>query len=414
MITIYKYLGIFLIPIIKINIFFRIRKGKENKNRYKERYGVSNIKRPKGNLIWIHATSVGEFKSADILINSLSKKHTILVTTTTSSAANFAIKNYKGKIIHQFIPYDIFFWVENFLNKWRPNLIIWIESDLWPLTLSLIKQKSIKSILVNVRMSPKSFEKWKNLKSIYNQMISCFSEIFAQSELDKYRIEYLTNRKIKFIGNLKLATINNNKIPKTKINSKSFNKFKILMLASTHKNEEEIFIPLIKKITSSKNKYKVIIAPRHPERSASILSILNKNHIPSKIINNSNYDKKVLILNTFGDLNRYFLISDIVFLGGSLINKGGHNPIEAAINNCIIISGPNIFNWENIYNKMKKNRSCFIYKDIKSIEKKIMNLLKKSDSDIKKIKKRSKIFAKRKFFDSSKLFFSINKVLKNS
>ena len=140
MIIIYKYLGIILIPLIKINLLLRILKGKENKNRFSERYGISSIERPEGDLIWIHAASVGEFKSAVLLIDTLHKKYTILLTTTTLSAANFAIKKYGHKIIHQFAPLDISMWVEKFLIKWRPKLVIWIESDLWPITTKLLKQ----------------------------------------------------------------------------------------------------------------------------------------------------------------------------------------------------------------------------------------------------------------------------------
>ena len=164
MIILYKYIGIILIPLIKLNVFFRIVRGKENKTRFSERYGITSIERPKGDVVWIHAASIGEFKSADLLINLLYKNYTILVTTTTLSAANFASKNYAHKIIHQFAPLDISLWVEKFLNKWRPKLVIWIESDLWPITMELLKQKSIKSLLVNVRMSPQSFKKWKVIK----------------------------------------------------------------------------------------------------------------------------------------------------------------------------------------------------------------------------------------------------------
>ena len=205
----YKYLGIILIPLIKLNVFFRILRGKENKKRFSERYGIASIERPEGNVIWIHAASIGEFKSADLLINLLYKNYTILVTTTTLSAANFALQNYHHKIIHQFAPLDISLWVEKFLNKWKPKLVIWIESDLWPITMELLKQKSIKSLLVNVRMSPQSFKKWKKIKFFYKQMTECFSEIFAQSQLDRERIKTLTNRNIKFIGNLKLSSGSN-------------------------------------------------------------------------------------------------------------------------------------------------------------------------------------------------------------
>ena len=156
-------MGIILIPLIKINLLLRIMNGKENKKRIHERYGKSLIKRPVGDLVWLHAASIGEFKSADLIINKLYKKYTVLVTTTTLSAANYASKYYSQKIIHQFAPLDIYPWVNNFLKKWEPKLVVWIESDLWPTTMHLIKKKTIKSLLVNVRMSPKSYERWKNI-----------------------------------------------------------------------------------------------------------------------------------------------------------------------------------------------------------------------------------------------------------
>ena len=165
-------------------------RGKENKVRFSERYGIASMERPEGDVIWIHAASIGEFKSAGLLINLLYKNYTILVTTTTLSAANFASKNYNHKIIHQFAPLDISLWVEKFLNKWRPKLVIWIESDLWPITMKLLKQKSIKSLLVNVRMSPQSFKKWKKIKFFYRQMTECFSEILPKANLIKNELKY--------------------------------------------------------------------------------------------------------------------------------------------------------------------------------------------------------------------------------
>ena len=121
---IYRFLGILLIPLIKLNILIRIKKGKESKIRYKERFGKITEKRPSNKLIWIHAASIGEFKSADLVINSFYKKYTILITTTTLTAANFAEKYYGDKIIHQFAPLDIELWVKRFLNYWKPSLII--------------------------------------------------------------------------------------------------------------------------------------------------------------------------------------------------------------------------------------------------------------------------------------------------
>ena len=252
MIYIYKYLGILLIPFIKLNVLLRIKKGKENEFRYKERFGKISVKRPPNKLIWIHAASIGEFKSADLLINFLYKEYTILITTTTLSAANFAQEHYGNKIIHQFAPLDIEFWVKKFLYFWKPSLVIWIESDLWPVTLQLIKKMKIKSLLINVRMSPQSFLKWRKIKFFYKQITDCFDEIIAQSEKDKNRISELTKRDVRFIGNLKLANKINLQDPNINENFLNNNKCITLMFTSTHEEEEFKLILLVKKLLQKK------------------------------------------------------------------------------------------------------------------------------------------------------------------
>ena len=147
MILLYKYICFLLIPLIKINIYYRVLKGKENKKRYYERYGISKINKPKKDLIWIHATSVGEFNSANTIIEKFYLKNTILLTTTTLAASDLALRKYGNRIIHQFLPLDVSIWVERFINHWQPKLVIWIESDLWPNTLSLLtKCKNISKI----------------------------------------------------------------------------------------------------------------------------------------------------------------------------------------------------------------------------------------------------------------------------
>ena len=144
MFNFYRYFSIILIPIIYINIFLRLINNKEDKKRYKERFGITNKNKPEKNIIWIHAASVGEFKSSKMLIESYYKNYSILVTTTTKSAAEYAHNFYSDKIIHQYAPFDVEIWIKRFLNFWQPKLIIWIESDFWPITLNVIKQNNIK------------------------------------------------------------------------------------------------------------------------------------------------------------------------------------------------------------------------------------------------------------------------------
>ena len=143
MLKLYRLLSYIAIPLILINICLRIIQKKEDKLRYKERFGKSSIQIPQNKIIWIHAASIGEFKSADVLINNLHKKYILLVTTTTVSAAEYAMKHYKDKIIHQFAPLDVDLWIKRFLQYWSPSLVIWIESDIWPITMYVLKKFKI-------------------------------------------------------------------------------------------------------------------------------------------------------------------------------------------------------------------------------------------------------------------------------
>jgi len=412
MIHIYRYIGIILIPLIKLNILIRIKQSKEVASRYKERFGITSHSKPIKKLIWIHAASVGEFKSAGVLINSLHKKYFVLVTTTTVSAAEYAMTHYKDKIIHQFAPLDVDIWIKRFLQYWSPSLVIWIESDIWPITMHALKKFKINAILVNVRMSPQSFNKWKKISFFYKQTLECFSEIYAQSQIDQKRISSLIKREVKFIGNLKLAslkkTLLQNHNPNLTFNNKSLN----LMIVSSHEGEEDKLLPMIKKLIANNSNMRIILAPRHPKRSTKIKSLCNSLQIPSRLEDNSpSNSRELVIVNSFGHLASYFESSDIVFLGGSLISKGGHNPLEPAIHNCALITGPFIYNWQNIYEDMLINDACLKIQTVDDLEIKIQDLISNDDL-LNKMKMNAYQYAQKKFFNTQVLLNCIEKQIK--
>ena len=410
MIHIYKLIGILLIPFIKLNVYLRILKGKESALRYKERFGIGKIfKKDNKKIIWIHAASIGEFKSANYFIESLYKKYTILVTTTTLSAANYAAANYDKKIIHQFAPFDVSYWVNNFLNNWQPSFIIWIESDLWPVTLNIIKKRKIKSILINLRISPKSYKRWRTFPNFYTQLLNAFDDILAQSELDQNRIQDLTKKQIGYIGNIKLIeNIDTNQEYDSKKSIKNKDIITI-MIASTHYNEESYLIPALKKILDENKKIRVIIAPRHIDRVDEIIRLCNDHKLKSTTV--SDYkkdDPSILIVNSFGILQKYFETSDIVFLGGSLIEIGGHNPIEAARKKCAILTGRYVFNWQNIFDQMIQLKICIKINSDKDFFYHI-NRLVTQKSELTKMKNGAYTFAKKQFVDTAFLNEIINK-----
>ncbi len=367
----YKIISFLLIPIIKINTFMRILKKKEDKNRYKERFGITNLKRPlEKELIWIHASSVGEFKSSDFLINNFYNNYYILITTTTTAAADYAIKNYGNKIIHQYAPYDITIWVNKFLDFWQPKFVVWIESDLWPNTIVKLRERGITSVFLNARISPKSFNKWKYFSSYYKFITKTFFAIYAQSQNDLKRIKRLTNNEVGYLGNLKLTK------KFKKLSNSSISKNINIMIASTHHNEEDLIIPHIENISKKYPQINFFITPRHPERSKIIFELLKSKRLNVGLHSNIKNTKiQFLIIDSFGKMDEFYNKSDIVILGGSFTNNGGHNPIEAAVANCAIITGPHVYNWQNLYEDMIKKNCCLMIKNSKELEHHIINLI---------------------------------------
>ncbi len=406
MLKLYKFFCYILIPLAIINLYLRILKKKEDNKRYKERFGNKTASfQSYKKIIWLHAASVGEFKSSDLIINQYYKSFNILVTTTTRSSGEYIKERYKNKVIHQYLPIDVPYWCSRFLNYWKPNLVLWIESDIWPNMLKIIKDKKIKSFYLNARLSPKSFKKWIYFNKLYSESLSCFNKIYAQSQDDLKRIEKLHNTRIEYIGNLKLSNIK-----KIKFNQ-NHNKLFSIMIVSSHTSEEEKIIKHIKTIIK-RERLNICIAPRHPERSSNISNILLKHNLSYKLDSEKNAAQKdVVIVDSFGKLDSYYYDSEIVILGGSFIRKGGHNPIEPAKYGCAIISGNYVYNWQNIYNDMAKEKACIIA-DEPVYLKKIINEFMMDKNLLENYKKKALDFSNKKFFDNESLFNQINLVLK--
>ncbi len=405
MLKIYTILSYLLVPIIIINLYLRIYKNKEDSKRYFERLGKSNIRFKKSKkVIWLHAASVGEFKSSDLIIKKYHKNFHILVTTTTKTSAEYVKKYYNDKVVHQYIPFDVPMWCSRFVGYWKPSLILWIESDIWPNMLKIIKDNDINCFYINARVSPKSYKKWKFLKNLYSSSLSTFNEIFVQSPNDLSRIKELCNQELKYIGNLKLYNDNVNTV------DQNIEKIFSVMIVSSHETEEDKIIKNIKDIIIN-NKLKICIAPRHPDRTREISKLLEKyNFSYSLDSEEKNNDYDVTIVDNFGKLDTYFSKSHIVILGGSFVNKGGHNPLEPAKHGCAILSGKFVYNWQNIYDEMANENACIIIKDTSELNDKIINLIFNKNI-IEEFKKKALDFSNKKFFDNEKLFYKINLVL---
>ncbi len=364
----YRIISILLFPFLELYLFFRVFKKKEDKSRLKERFGNPTKSRPEGQIIWLHAVSVGEANSSLILIDELLKfapKTSILFTTTTLTSAKIIsekLPKWQGRVIHQFLPIDSYFCVKNFLDFWRPRAAIFVESEIWPNLIFEARKMGALTFLVNARMSEKSAKKWLLARLIGFRIFDYFATIFAQSEGDKKRLEKLTNQEVLLYGNLKSQAhnleANEEKISdlKGKIGNRKF-----LVAVSTHAGEEEIILQVHDRLKNNFPDFLTIIVPRHPNRAQEIKNLCRSRKISqrsqSENISNST---EIYLADSLGEMGIFYSLQNFAFIGGSLLPIGGHNPFEAIKLGCAVISGSQVFNFAEIYRDLQKDQACLI------------------------------------------------------
>ena len=379
-------------PII---IFFRILKRKENPRRFLEKFSLEKKKRGQGKLIWFHCSSVGEFLSVIPILEKLEKekdiKKILLSTSTLSSSKIFNKFKFK-KTIHQFYPIDNPLIINKFLDHWKPSSVFFVESEIWPEMLRILKLRKIKIFLLNARISKKSFAKWKNLKKIGIKIFNMFDYIFPQNKQTFNYLKYFNVKNIKILGNLKFSETE--KLESYKSLSKIFKKRKIICAASTHNNEEEIISDIHLSLRKNIKNLLTVIIPRHIERSKTILQNLKEKKI-NYICHSENKklrkDIEVYLVDTYGDSKAFYSISKVVFLGGSFVPRGGQNPLEPVRYGCNIVHGKHIYNFTEIYDMLHKNKLSFKAKNFSELKKIINNLLIKKQNNKKKVNKFKKI-----------------------
>ena len=355
-----------LSPII---IIFRILKNKEDPSRFIEKLGIFEKKSIKGKLIWFHGSSVGEILSIIPLVEKFEKNKNIkniLITSNTFSSSKVLKKFRLKKTIHQFLPIDSRILVKKFLSNWEPSVAIFIESEIWPNFINEINRKEIPLILINARMTKKTFLKWNNLKNFSKSIFNKFNLTLSQNKETMFFLKKLGSKNIKNFGNLKFSENKSNK--DNNIKSKKLLKFfksKNFVFGgiSTHSGEEE-FCGKIQTLIKYKIKNSLtVIIPRHIDRCADIIMRLQnlglKVHLHS---DKSNIDKKtdIYLVDSFGETNSFINQCNIVFLGGSVIKRGGQNPLEAVRLKCKVLHGPYTYNFSEVYALLRNLNLCFV------------------------------------------------------
>ena len=353
-VRVYKGLSALARPLSGAVIARRLRQGKEDVARVGERRGIPSIDRPAGPLVWIHGASVGEVLAAADLIERLRALGLrILLTSGTVTAAAMVERRFPPDIIHQYIPFDTPRYVESFLDYWQPGLALFIESDLWPNLIVGSAERRIPMVLINARMSPRSFPRWMRFRGTIGALLECFDLCLAQSEIDAERFAALGAANVVISGNLKLD------VPPPQADPRKLEALKaltsrrtIFVAASTHPGEEEIVLDAYRRLAGHFTNLLAIIVPRHPKRGIAIAQMLDaagmnvalrsQDELPSD-------DTQIYVADTMGELGLFYRLAPVVFMGGSLVAHGGQNPIEAIKLGAAVVHGPEVFNFAEIY-----------------------------------------------------------------
>jgi 3-deoxy-D-manno-octulosonic-acid transferase len=382
-------LAIIISPII---IIYRIVKGKEDVKRVGEKFCIYS-KKKSNKKVWIHAASVGELMSIVPVIRKLEKNkkiNSILLSTSTTSSAKIFNKLKLNKTSHIYFPLDNNFIVKRFINYWQPELAIFIDSEIWPNMFRNLQIKDIPIVIMNARITKRSFNKWQIFPNFANQVFGKITLALPQNlETLKY-LKLLKVRDIKTAGNLKYYGQKDNHDYSTKLLKNKFKNLKVWCAASTHFNEEILIGKLHKKLKKKQKKLITIIIPRHVSRTNEIKEALNKIEL-NCILHSSNEKIKkntdIYLVDSYGETSKFYSLTNISFVGGSIIKHGGQNPLEPARLGNYIISGPNVKNFKEIYGFLSKLKMSSITSDILKMENLILKRLnnKTPNKNIKRI-----------------------------
>lgn len=360
-------------PFLEQFLRLREKRGKENSARLAERMGKPSRPRPSGPLVWVHAASVGEAQSALILIDALGRSVSdvnVLITTGTVTSAELMVKRLPAFAFHQFVPVDNPDWVRTFLDHWKPDLALWMESELWPNILIALKERSVPLALINARLSDRSFANWSRAKGFASQIIGCFSLILAQTEKDASHYRALGASNVVVTDNIKYSAAplpyDADALAALQL---AIADRPVWVYASTHAGEESLACRAHKVIKEKVPDLLTIIVPRHPERREAVADACFEEGVKFRLRSNNNalpvIDDDIYIADTLGELGLFYTLCPIAMIGRSFSDDGGggHNPVEAAQLGCAVLTGPNNQYQRQIYDDMQEFAAVMEAKD---------------------------------------------------
>ncbi|PWC32619.1 3-deoxy-D-manno-octulosonic acid transferase [Azospirillum sp. TSO35-2] len=353
-------------PAVRLYLDRRRAAGKEDPARQAERFGTASCPRPDGPLVWIHAASVGEANSVLVLVRRLletAPELTVLMTTGTVTSAELMGKRLPGRAIHQYVPVDLPGAVDRFLDHWRPDAVLWTESEIWPNLLAGIRARGIPAALVNARMSERSFARWRNAPGLIGGLLSTFQITLAQTEGDAERLRRLGAPAVVSVGNLKFSA----EPPPAAAEAMeplraALDGRLVWLLASSHPGEDEIAAAVHMALAPTLPGLLTVVAPRHAHRGEAIAALMRSRGL--SVLQRTPPDPAggpllpkpehaVYVADTMGELGLFYRAAPVVCMGGSFIPHGGQNPVEPAQLGCAVLYGPHMFNFGEITHKLE-------------------------------------------------------------
>ncbi len=343
----YRLAGRLAAPLLPLLLAQRLRRGKELPGRVQERWGKASQARPAGTVIWVHAASVGESLAVLPLVEALARERpatALLMTSTTVTSARLLAERLPAGVVHQFSPLDLPSAVTRFLDHWQPNLAVFVESELWPTQLHILDKRAVPRVLVNGRMSSRSYRGWQRWPGLAANLLGGFALVTAESERSAERLQKLGAPKVIPTGSLKNAA------PPLPAEAEALASLKAAiderpcwLAASTHPGEETILLNIHKSLSKHLPNLLTLLAPRHPHRGPEIAELVQQSGLRCSRRSQDEaltMKTEIYLADTLGEMGLLYRLAPLVFVGGSLVPVGGHNPLEPARLCAALLAGP--------------------------------------------------------------------------
>ena len=385
MFFIYNIFLLIILLISPIIITIRIFLGKEDKSRFKEKFCFFSKNNNINGTVWFHGASVGEILSIIPIVEKFEKDNSIkkILITSSTTSSSYILSKYKfKKTIHQFYPYDLNIFTKLFINYWKPKIAIFVDSEVWPNMYKNLYKNKIPLMILNARITKKSFKRWKYFPYFSKNIFKKVTIALPQNLETKKYLKLLGAKNIKVVGNLKYFGSKISNFNDSKLKKKLIKKI-IWCAASTHKKEELFVSKVHKELKKDIKNLLTVIIPRHIDRKEEIADELSNIGLNTEFHTSSKSLKKdtdIYIVDTYGDASKFYSLSKLTFVGGSLISHGGQNPLEPAREGNYILFGPHTDNFKEVYEMLENLKIAKKVKSIKNMKSLVLKKINYSEN----------------------------------